>query len=449
MALSRSFVLSIGGTIAGVLLEVLLFLPGSPTGAYLEATLGVSSATIITLLIAAIGVVLLIPSIIVIAMTVIRWRRTFHAEVVGKDRFLLGETVHFRAWFKGELKNGLFTCKVQLPDDTQEWWPAYDTFRREKNRDFGVLSGRAVHEAEWSGPILKDYPTGRYTAHIKVCDRVDLDSDDVTVREKPVSFWVLPPGYASGSGGTSAILTSSGDAGFVTQGTEAVNEDAIKVGPSEVPQLVTPVSQKQEIEVSLSGVSDLPVEAIRFDMIVEANEPIDAFRIKIGYGYGASMKWANLDIREVPVVGEIPAGQPVGSRPIARNDNIRFALLTCWARDHRISIRTVGREEPDLFTDIRFLSRYPEIYVQFLGVRSKVRRGYVMGFGGPVSDPVALIDIESELGKRMTYERERLTGRTPTGMKGDAYAVRKEGWVEVYMTSRISTSTRQEVLAPF
>jgi hypothetical protein len=229
-------------------------------------------------------------------------------------------------------------------------------------------------------------------------------------------------------------------------------QDAVKAGPSEAPQLVTPqvpVSQRQEIEVALSGVSDLPVEAIRFDMIVEANEPIDAFGVKIGYGYGVPEKWANLDIREVTMTGEIPASQPVGIRAIARNDIIRFAVLTCWARDHRVSIRTVGREEPDFFADIRFFSRFPEIYVQFLGVRSKMRRGYVMGFGGPVSDPVALMDIESELGKKMIDERERLAGRTPTDMKITALAVRKEGWVEVFMTRQISTSITQQVLAPF
>lgn len=229
-------------------------------------------------------------------------------------------------------------------------------------------------------------------------------------------------------------------------------QDATKASPSEAPQLVTPqasVSQRQEIEVALEGVSDLPVEAIRFDMIVEVNEPIDAFGVKIGYGYGAPEKWANLDIREVTATGEIPAGQPVGIRAIARNDIIRFAVLTCWARDHRVSIRTVGREKLDFFTDIRFFSRFPEIYVQLLGVRSKMRRGYVMGFGGPVSDPVALIDIESELGKKMIDERERLAGRTPTDKKITAFAVRKEGWVEVFMTRQASTSIRQQVLVPF
>ncbi|MGD0177828.1 MAG: hypothetical protein ABSC50_13495 [Candidatus Bathyarchaeia archaeon] len=224
MALTRSFVLSIGGTIAGVLLEVLLFLPGSPTGAYLEATLGVSSATIITLLIAAIGIVLLVPSIIVIAMTVIRWRRTFHAELVGKDRFLLGESVRFKAWFKGELKNGLFTCKVQLPDGNQEWWPAYDTFRRSENGDFGVLSGRKVHEAEWSVLIAKGYPIGQYTVKIGVWDRVDLGSNNTPVKEKQASFWVLPPGY-QGSPGITAVV-SSGDAGFVIEQRTEAGQDA-------------------------------------------------------------------------------------------------------------------------------------------------------------------------------------------------------------------------------
>jgi hypothetical protein len=443
MALSRSLILSIGGTATGALLELLLFLPGSSTGAYLEGILGVSSATIIMWLIFAAGIALLIPSILVIAVTIAKWRRTFDAEIVAKDRFVLGEAVQFRAWFKGELKNGLFTCDVRRADGTQVFWPAYDTFHRSEYGDLGILSGRRVHKAEWGVPITKDYPIGQYDVKIGVWDRPDLGSRNTPVKEKRTSLWVLPPGYGSGSPGV-----SSGDIGIVIQ----TSEDALKAGPSEAPQLVTPqvpISQEQEIEVTLSGVSDLPVDAIRFDMIAEVSEPIDAFGVKIGYGYGAPGKWANLDIREVTMADEIPAGQPVGIRAIARNDIIRFTLLTCWARDHRISIRTVGREKPDFFTDIRFLSRFPEIYVQFLGVRSKMRRGYVMVFGGPIHDPVTLVDIESELGKRMVYERERLTGRTPTGMKGDAYAMRKEGWVEVYMTSQISTSTRQEVLAPF
>jgi len=72
MALSRSFILSIGGGAFAVLLELLLLLPGSPAGSYLESLLGVSTATIITWILAGIGIVILVPCAIVIAITAVR-----------------------------------------------------------------------------------------------------------------------------------------------------------------------------------------------------------------------------------------------------------------------------------------------------------------------------------------------------------------------------------------
>ena len=220
MVLSHSTIRSIVLGVLGALLEALVMLPGSFVGSYLEANFGVSAVLLIQVILSGIGVVLLGYSGYTIVRAVIGWRRTFHGEIA-KDRFLLGEKVHFKAWFKGELKHGLFTCHVRLADGRFEYWPAYDTFRRSEYGDLGVLSGRAVHGAEWSGPVLKDHPTGNYEAHIKVCDRPDLGSDNLTVKEKLVSFWVLPPGYVSSSGGISATITSSGDTGFMVQAAEA------------------------------------------------------------------------------------------------------------------------------------------------------------------------------------------------------------------------------------
>jgi hypothetical protein len=221
MALSHSTIRSIVFGVLGALLEALVMLPGSFVGSYLEATFGVSTVFLIQAILSGIGFVLLGYFGYTIVRAVVGWRRTFHGEIVAKNRFLLGEEVHFKAWFKGELKHGLFTCHVRLADGSFEYWPAYDTFRRSENGDLGVLSGRKVHEAEWSGPILKAHPTGNYEAHIKVCDRADLGSDNLTVKEKLVSFWVLPPGYVSSSGGISATITSSGDTGFMIQAAEA------------------------------------------------------------------------------------------------------------------------------------------------------------------------------------------------------------------------------------
>lgn len=204
MAVSR-LALSITGAIAGALLELLLFLPGSPAGLYFEATFGVSNVVIITVLVAALGIIILFASILVIAMAVAKWRQTFNAEIVEKKRFLLGESVFFKAFFKGKLSQGFFTCKVSLPNGRQEWWPAYDTFQRSEEGDVGVLSGQDVHEAKWGFQIPRGFPTGEYRVQIGVWDRKDSSSDNAPVKEKSASFWVLPPGY-KGSPGVSTVI---------------------------------------------------------------------------------------------------------------------------------------------------------------------------------------------------------------------------------------------------
>lgn len=139
--------------------------------------------------------------------------QTFIAEIVGKDRFLLGETMHFKAQFKGQLKRGLFICRVRLPNGKIVWWPAFDTFRHTKAGDLGILSGRKTHKAEWNVRIPKKYPTGKYEAQIGVWDRV-AGSDNKPVKERSVSFWVLDHriSWIDGTG-----IISSGDTGFVIQ----------------------------------------------------------------------------------------------------------------------------------------------------------------------------------------------------------------------------------------
>jgi hypothetical protein len=150
-----------------------------------------------------------------IAITVANQLRPFQAKIVGKKHFVLGENVRFKALFKGELKHGLFTAEVHVPNGTQSWWAAYDTFQRTENGDLGILSGRKTHEAEWTQKLLTDYPTGYYTAHIKVCDRADLSSSNFAVKEKTVSFSVTPPGYLNkvldDTGKFYKVISESGD----------------------------------------------------------------------------------------------------------------------------------------------------------------------------------------------------------------------------------------------
>jgi hypothetical protein len=203
---------AIGG-VATVLLELLLFLPGSPAGSYLEVTFGVSTVLMIQLLLGALGIVLLAYPIYAIALAAIRWRRTFDAGI-GKNRFLLGETVSFKSWFKGQLNHGLFTAMVLFPNGHKEFWPDYRTFHRSDVGDLGVLNGRTKHEAEWSQKILPNYPIGKYVARIGVWDRKDFASNNLPVKEKSTSFWVLPPGYR-GTPSASGVISSSGDTGFV------------------------------------------------------------------------------------------------------------------------------------------------------------------------------------------------------------------------------------------
>jgi hypothetical protein len=186
----------------------------------LEATFGVSNVVIITVLVAALGIIILFASILVIAMAVAKWRRTFDAEIVEKKRFLLGESVLFKAFFKGKLAQGFFTCKVSLPNGRQEWWPAYDTFQRSEEGDLGVLSGQDVHEAKWGFQIPRDFPTGEYRVQIGVWDRKDSSADNAPVKEKSASFWVLSPGY-KGSPSVSTVIPDDGKLVQTLKGVDA------------------------------------------------------------------------------------------------------------------------------------------------------------------------------------------------------------------------------------
>jgi hypothetical protein len=113
------------------------------------------------------------------------WPPDFEVNLSGRHGtdFLAGETVRFEARFKGELKNGFFTCKLRPPEhttlpDTNEdyvWWANYNTY--DEPRRLGLLNGRGsarfllfwkVHRSVWGNKIPFNYPAGKYRANIEV-----------------------------------------------------------------------------------------------------------------------------------------------------------------------------------------------------------------------------------------------------------------------------------------
>lgn len=208
METSRSFAFLSGiGAIAVALLELLLFLPDSSAGIYLQTILGVSNITLVQWLLLALIVILSAYPAYAIWSIVSKERRKFDAEIVGKKRLILGETVRFKAYYRGKLSRGFFTCKVTMPDRPPEFWPAPDTYQTSKEGDVGVLSGKELHEAEWGFHIPTNYPVGGYVARIGVWDAKDSRAGNSPVREKSVSFLVLSPG-SLGTFGTSTFAAS-------------------------------------------------------------------------------------------------------------------------------------------------------------------------------------------------------------------------------------------------
>jgi hypothetical protein len=142
-----------------------------------------------------------------------RWFKKFEAEVVGKEPFLLGGVVGFKASFRGKLEKGFFTCKVLPPkgtllptkEKTHEWWPCYGTFQRMGTRDVGILRGSRNYEFPWEAKMPEGYPEGEYTVFVGVYESSALSND--VVKEKRLSFLVLDPkNVFSGSPGASGML---------------------------------------------------------------------------------------------------------------------------------------------------------------------------------------------------------------------------------------------------
>jgi hypothetical protein len=140
--------------------------------------------------------------------------KTFEAEIVGKEPFLLGGTIGFKASYRGKLERGFFTCRVvppsgkSLPTEkkTYEYWPCYGTFQHIENRDVGILKGSKDYEYAWNPEIPKNYPEGEYTAFVGVYE--STDSGNKCVKQKPFSFHVVDrKSIPSGSPGVSTMFT--------------------------------------------------------------------------------------------------------------------------------------------------------------------------------------------------------------------------------------------------
>jgi hypothetical protein len=201
MGISHSTVRAIALGMLGVLLELLLFLPDSPAGKYLEQFFGVSATFVIELILALIGFVLMGYCIYALSLGVVKWQHSLFAEILGEKYVQLGEAVKLHALFKRQLQQGLFTCKVFspkgaiLPDTGKDhvWWGAKRTFHyrgepREENL-VGHLSGDGPFDLTWDGDkIPLNYPVGNYVGYVRVYDLAISRRNPV--KEQKVTFSV-------------------------------------------------------------------------------------------------------------------------------------------------------------------------------------------------------------------------------------------------------------------
>lgn len=121
----------------------------------------------------------------------------YTAGIVGRRTVRAGGTIRFKARFRGELHNGLFTCKVRAPEDSilpdtkldHVWWPAYDTVERSLER-IGKVKGKKAHKVEWSSVIPTGYPPGEYRAFIRLYECAGKDST-ILIRQREQIFKVV------------------------------------------------------------------------------------------------------------------------------------------------------------------------------------------------------------------------------------------------------------------
>jgi len=207
MSKLRTWLLRIGGAVVGVaafMLGALFSLYPSETTSLLAAWFGLSNITIVSWGIIGVLIGLSVTFIAIVLVIIAEWFgwiANFDAEIVGSNKVHQGQKLQFQAFYKGELRKGLFTCKVSLPDGKPEWWGADDTFIHTEKGDVGTLSGSKRHESTWFHTIPRNFPLGKFKASIMVCEwRIDKPR-----REKKLVFYVVNR-HQSGTFGASGTL---------------------------------------------------------------------------------------------------------------------------------------------------------------------------------------------------------------------------------------------------
>lgn len=137
---------------------------------------------------------------------------TLKAEIFGEpeNKFLVGGTLCFKAWYRGNLTHGFFTSIVRAEVlntilDTgrdYEWLVDYNTNRHvvdlesKKAWDTGLLNGRGsgwlrkAHRSTWGHKIAFRYPPGKYTVTVMLFEEKEHQSV-LVVSVKDLTFTVL------------------------------------------------------------------------------------------------------------------------------------------------------------------------------------------------------------------------------------------------------------------
>jgi hypothetical protein len=197
MSKLRTWLLRIGSAVIGFaafVLGALFKLYPSDTTLVFATWFRVSNITIVSWIIIGVVIALSVTAIIIVLVIIAErfgWIASFEAEIVGKTQVLPGENLQFKASYKGKLKNGLFTCKVFLPNDRETWWPAPDTFIHTEKGDVGTLSGSKEYEFTWLAPVPENFPTGKFTACVGVYEW----ETSKPRKEKRLTFYVVDPRY--------------------------------------------------------------------------------------------------------------------------------------------------------------------------------------------------------------------------------------------------------------
>jgi hypothetical protein len=90
---------------------------------------------------------------------------------VNKPQFKLGETVFIEVTFKGQLRNGFYFAYVIRPDRHELSLWDEQTYSHPRIEQWGNMHGKIDHKGHgWSRSIPLDYPTGEYSAYVRVHD---------------------------------------------------------------------------------------------------------------------------------------------------------------------------------------------------------------------------------------------------------------------------------------